>query len=501
MPVEGSKSHTVVVSCDVCKKPLRSSTEECVDTNRDLKCDKCAAQLECEHSWGEGEVTTAPGCETAGEKTYTCANCGTTKTETVAATGHVNTTKTTVDATCTADGSVTVTCACGEVVSTTVLPATGHNYVNGVCTGCGATENVAKYYTIRVAGKSLMLEGLVSINAKCAFLDENGKSLSEAYILANAGVEFVGVNGEILIVTELERSSQHPDGYYTYVAQSMGIPAKDMDKVITIRPFLIVNGEKIYGEETTYGVLTYVENMMKKSTTSDKLKSTLVGLLNYGAAAQEYFDYKGMYQKPEKLMNDCLKDYVAAGYIDASMLELNWDGSLLDPVVEPVASMTVNFPKTGVVEQNNKIGKSLLLEGAIMINYKVVIGQDDSKFQNATSTLYCWTSTEYAALLAKGEAFTKENASYTVAGEGLVYDPNVGYMAVINSDQIAAKEMGNTQYVVMVIVDDDGIEHCSGVIVYSPEQYAANQTGKSGYLAEMCKWMVTYGERAKINFQ
>jgi len=40
------------------------------------------------HSYDQGIITTQPGCETAGVKTYTCPACGGTKTETVAAKGH-----------------------------------------------------------------------------------------------------------------------------------------------------------------------------------------------------------------------------------------------------------------------------------------------------------------------------------------------------------------------------------------------------------------------------
>ena len=42
----------------------------------------------CEHSWDAGKVTTAPGCLTTGERTYTCTICELTKTETVPAAGH-----------------------------------------------------------------------------------------------------------------------------------------------------------------------------------------------------------------------------------------------------------------------------------------------------------------------------------------------------------------------------------------------------------------------------
>ena len=40
------------------------------------------------HTWDSGTVTTAPTCTKAGERTYTCTECGATKTEPIDATGH-----------------------------------------------------------------------------------------------------------------------------------------------------------------------------------------------------------------------------------------------------------------------------------------------------------------------------------------------------------------------------------------------------------------------------
>ena len=40
------------------------------------------------HTWDSGKVTKAAKCEATGVKTYTCAECGKTRTETIAATGH-----------------------------------------------------------------------------------------------------------------------------------------------------------------------------------------------------------------------------------------------------------------------------------------------------------------------------------------------------------------------------------------------------------------------------
>ena len=61
----------------------------------DVYCQDCGTLIEegkvipkTEHAWNDGEITTPATCTTKGIKTYTCASCGTTKTEAIAATGH-----------------------------------------------------------------------------------------------------------------------------------------------------------------------------------------------------------------------------------------------------------------------------------------------------------------------------------------------------------------------------------------------------------------------------
>ena len=48
----------------------------------------CTEEPEHEHTWNEGEITTKATCTTDGVKTYKCTECGETKTEAIAATGH-----------------------------------------------------------------------------------------------------------------------------------------------------------------------------------------------------------------------------------------------------------------------------------------------------------------------------------------------------------------------------------------------------------------------------
>ena len=84
----------------------------------------------------------APTCTEAGWDAYEyCKRCDYTTKQEIAATGHVNTTTTTVDATCTEDGSVTVKCACGEIISVETIKASGHTEetVPGKAATCLAT--------------------------------------------------------------------------------------------------------------------------------------------------------------------------------------------------------------------------------------------------------------------------------------------------------------------------------------------------------------------------
>ena len=111
------------------------------------------------HTWDNGTVTTEPTETTPGVRTFTCAVCGATQTETIPATGaHDYQFTKNVAPTCTADGYDLYTCSgCGATEKRNSKPALGHKWDSGTvtteptettpgvrtytCTVCGQTKN------------------------------------------------------------------------------------------------------------------------------------------------------------------------------------------------------------------------------------------------------------------------------------------------------------------------------------------------------------------------
>lgn len=160
----GEKTFT----CTVCNK---TKTEEVPATG---------------HDYDEGVVTKVPTQTTSGIRTYTCKNCGDTYTETIPQLGHVwGRNEVTKQPTCEEDGVRTFYCTvdgCNET-KTAPIPATGHDWDDGVvtkqatCTEDGSLTRTCKNdpthtmtYTLYATGHTWD-EGVVT---KEPTHDENG---------------------------------------------------------------------------------------------------------------------------------------------------------------------------------------------------------------------------------------------------------------------------------------------------------------------------------------
>ncbi len=117
-------------------------------------CDVCGKAETATHNWNAGVVTTAPTCKDTGIKTYTCTDCGATKTETLEKTtdhkwdaGVVTTAPT-----CKDTGVKTHKCTvCGETKTEIIPTTTTHtfgawakddaNVHTHICEVCGKSES------------------------------------------------------------------------------------------------------------------------------------------------------------------------------------------------------------------------------------------------------------------------------------------------------------------------------------------------------------------------
>ena len=108
------------------------------------------------HTWDNGKVTTEPTETTPGVRTFTCAVCGQTRTETIPATGvHDYQFTKNVAPTCTTDGYDLYTCSgCGATEKRNSKPALGHKWDSGtVTTEPTETTPGVRTYTCTVCGE------------------------------------------------------------------------------------------------------------------------------------------------------------------------------------------------------------------------------------------------------------------------------------------------------------------------------------------------------------
>ena len=135
-----TKTEVIPLAAHTYKKTAEKIDPTCTEAGKTAtyKCEVCGNVFGGEtipakgHSWNEGEVTTEPTCTEEGVRTYTCEECGATKTETIKALGHQEkVTKEGKAATCTETGLTDeVTCErCGTVLQEqTVIEAKGHDF-------------------------------------------------------------------------------------------------------------------------------------------------------------------------------------------------------------------------------------------------------------------------------------------------------------------------------------------------------------------------------------
>ena len=243
-----AKGHTEVIDPAVeptCTAPGKTAGAHCSVCGTVIK-----AQEEIPakgHRWNEGEITTAPTCENAGVKTYTCTVCNATKTEAIDATGHTPVEVAEQPATCTEAGhkAGTKCSVCKAILSgMEEIPATGHTEVIDVakaptCTETGLTEgkHCSVCNEVLVAQKVIPAKGHTEVIDPAVAPTCTKTGLTEG--------KHCDVCKEVLVKQEVVPATGHKPEIRNAVEATLTTPGYTGDTYCTVCNELIAKGEVI----------------------------------------------------------------------------------------------------------------------------------------------------------------------------------------------------------------------------------------------------------------
>lgn len=260
-----------------------------------------------------------------------------------------------------------------------------------------------------------------------------------------------------------------------FKVRSEGIPAKELGDAITFRPYLEnEDGSYVYGKiVSNYCPSVYCYKQLQDSDIADD--ELMITILNYGAAAQEFFGYR-----TDELMNADLTEEQKA---------IVWDGSLVRSDWSVPESKSGELVRSSVITSRSA---NLTLLGAIDYNYQIAV---DSSVDVASVEIMCWTESAYNS----AQILTRDNA--TLVAE-MNYDEGKKKYEY-KYEGLPAKKMFSPIYTCAVVTDTDGNEYYGGVVPYCPERFAYISTTSntvSDAEKNLAKCIAIYGDAARRYF-
>ena len=258
-----------------------------------------------------------------------------------------------------------------------------------------------------------------------------------------------------------------------YIATTDGIAAKEMgDDRYYCAYAKLSDGSYAYSMLYQYSPKKYAMNMLGKASTSEKQKALCVAMLNYGAAAQEYFGYN-----TDSLVNAELT-------AEQQALVGAYDASLFVGAVGAEPNKIAGFAATA--NGFSQKSATVSFDAAFSINYYFTISQ----MPDGPVTFYYWSPADYK----NATALSPRNASGSIVME----DSGDGrYWAQISG--IAAKELDKTYYVAVVYYSDLQLRS-TGVIAYSLSKYCISKAVDGNAVQELAAATAMYGYYAKAYF-
>ena len=370
-----------------------------------------------------------------------------------------------------------------------------HDWVDGVCTVCGAVSDDPTEPTEPEAtdpsdptepevtdptdpsepenapvltGRtfSLSFEDEILVNFYFSAQNVDSDELGMLVFYADPGA------ADIALADDIYENAAYNDATGLYSCTTAGIAAKEMgDNRYYAAYAKLSDGSYAYSALYEYSPKKYALSRLANSTDAN-MKALCVAMLNYGAAAQNYFGYK-----TDDLMNASLTD-------EQRSMVVAYDRALFAGATPVDSSKVGNFAKTDIGFGGRSATVSF--EGAFAINYYFVPNAP----VDGDITFCYWDADAYAG----AETLMPSNASgkmiMTASGDG-------SYWAEVTG--IAAKQLDDTYYVAAFYTSDFEV-CCTGVIPYSLSKYCMNNAVDGNSMQELAAYTAVYGYHAKTYF-
>ena len=324
-------------------------------------------------------------------------------------------------------------------------------------TETGSSIVVAEEMLLEIMGRTLDLQGTISMVFYAEIEGAEPKN-TQMMFWTSPQDEYTLENAELTVYS----SGKDSNGYkFEY----KNISSKEMSKEVYAR-LVTTNdeGETLYGKlpDEPYSVVAYANNMMKKNKSLEPL---LVKMLNYGAAAQEYF---GSENKP------------ANAHLTANQRATDFTKSYSSK--DAVISENV-----GEKSKAEIYGSTLSLEGDISINYYTICPDEYDRVG-----MLFWNEEAYSR--------TDKHIIGTESRRATDYQTNGDYK-IFTYGNIVSREMYSSVYARLYTVKN-GVYSYSDIKKYSVRDYAARQLAKNDdeKLSKLLRCLMLYGEEARNFF-
>lgn len=281
-------------------------------------------------------------------------------------------------------------------------------------------------------------------------------------------------NVDISTADGVFRGAEYDAGMGLYRVFTDGIPAQELGDQIYFCIFAeLADGSIAYSKQVSYCPKTYAYNQLAKDNVSTENKALYVALLNYGAAAQTYLNYR-----TDTLINADLSE-------DKRALVEPFRQDMVQSVTMPDSVKQGDFARTlsGFSEKKPTVS----LDCAFSINYYFTTNETVAE----DVIFYCWDQTAFAA----AQTLSPENATdcFTLSRNDGRYSATVA--------GIAAKDINKPLYVCAVYSDGAGNRYSTGILPYSLGLYCGNQaTGGSAEMQPIAQAIGVYGYYAMTYF-